>query len=219
MRAKFNRYRAQRYARIQEDALDRVAKATGRPREELYIMNASSNSEADILSGKKVPNDLDVTIAQKVYDQPKVAPITKKPVTNKNYDVVIEQSIGEEALAMSTYKELMGMEAPDLATAKAFMKHKDITYVAPGKEYGYVIEFNREAYFDLKGMTDKSQYGRALEGLYLNRDTVKFKGQEWYNRAREAGKQAAEAEAAAARRSTASAAIPPKSWGWTHRRR
>ena len=40
MRAEFNRYRAQRYARIQEDALDRVAKATGRPREELYIMNA-----------------------------------------------------------------------------------------------------------------------------------------------------------------------------------
>ena len=78
LRAEFNRYRTQRYARIQEDALDRVAKATGRPREELYVMNASSNSEAEILAGSKVPNDLDVTIAQKVYDQPKIDPVTKK---------------------------------------------------------------------------------------------------------------------------------------------
>ena len=66
--------------------------------------------------------------------------------------------------------------------------------MAPGKEYGYIREFNREAYFDLPGMIDPEQYSRDLRGQAINRDTVKYKGQEWFQRARIANQQAAEAE-------------------------
>ena len=189
MRAEFNAYRNRVKQRTAEKLLDDIAAETGKRRQDLFIQSATSNDLADELAGRKVPEDWDVTVREHVNPDPN-APVSGKPVdgvydvTPTNLDpkkqVVMKQTSSQNALALNLYKEMYGVEAPSLDDALKAMKEADVTYVSPWGDQGYVIEPNLEAYADLPGMIDKSQFGRDLEAVAMNRATFEYKGNEWY---------------------------------------
>ena len=72
------------------------------------------------------------------------------------------------------------------------MKKLDVTYVQPVWTKGQKIELNPEAYADLAGMIDKSQIGRELKALGMNRKTFAHKGNEWYRAAEKLYAQSAD---------------------------
>lgn len=191
MRAEFNAYRSRVKQRTAEKLLDDIAAETGKRREDLFIQSATSNDAVEELAGRKVPEDWDVTVREQVSADPKT--VSGKPVdgvydvTPTNLDpkkqVVMKQTLSENALARNLYKEMYGVEAPSIDEALRAMKEADVTYVSPWGDQGYVIEPNLEAYADLAGMIDKSQFGRELKALALNRATFAYKGNEWYRAA------------------------------------
>ena len=187
-RAEFNAYRNRVKARTTEKLLDDIAAETGKRRQDLFIQSATSNDIADELAGRKVPEDWDVTVREHVNADP--ATVTGKPVDGV-YDVmptaldpkkqvVMKQTASKNALARNLYKEMYGVDPPSLEVALQNLKDADVSYVAPWGDDGYVIEPNLEAYADLAGMIDKTQQGRELMALALNRKTFEYKGNEWY---------------------------------------
>lgn len=192
MRAEFNAYRNRVKQRTTEKLLDDIAAETGKRREDLFIQSATSNDAIEELAGHKVPEDWDVTVREHVSADP--GTVSAKPGADGAYDVmptnldpkkqvVMKQTASENALARNLYKEMYGVEAPSLDEALRAMKEADVTYVSPWGDQGYVIEPNLEAYADLPGMIDKSQFGRELNALALNRATFAYKGNEWYHAA------------------------------------
>ncbi|MBO6054989.1 MAG: hypothetical protein J6P31_05655, partial [Oscillospiraceae bacterium] len=193
MRAEFNAYRNRVKQRTTEKLLDDIALETGKRREDLFVQSASSNDAFDEIAGRKVPEDWDVTVREHVNPDPGT-PVKAGPDADGVYDVmptnldpkkqvVMKQTASENALARNLYKEMYGVDPPSLEEAMRAMKEADVTYVSPWGDQGYVIEPNLEAYADLPGMIDKSQFGRELNGLALNRKTFEYKGNEWYSRA------------------------------------
>ena len=187
MRYEFNRYRSQVKARVSEKILDDIAKETGKKRSELYITSASSNTNADVQAGKTVPEDWDVTVTEVCYSNPGKSDVY----------LVIDQKIGDDALARNLYKEVFGIEAPTIQQARDMAKKLDATYVQPVWTKGQTIEPNLEAYADLPGMIDKKQFSRDLNALELNRKSFAHKGNEWYKRGDSMLASAAEKEARA----------------------
>lgn len=178
LRAQFNRYRETLLDEVQLEALNDIAKETGIPRENLYIMNASSNANTKIRSGKKVPSDRDISYKQKVF-------------SDRSLDVTIDQSLGERAIARRLYKKLNGKEPDTIKEAIEFMKGKDVTYVNPRGDSGSLVSGpNLEGYADLKEMTgiksdgtiDKSLMANDLHNPYIDRASIKHKAMEWFGR-------------------------------------
>lgn len=188
MRAEFNAYRNRVKQRTTEKLLDDIALETGKRREDLFIQSATSNDAIEELAGHKVPEDWDVTVREHVSADPKT--VSGKPVDgvydvmptalDPKQQVVMKQTASKNALARNLYKEMYGVEAPSLEKALENMRSADVSYVSPWGDQGYVIEPNLEAYADLAGMIDKSQIGRDLKALALNRATFAYKGNEWY---------------------------------------
>ena len=182
MKAQFNAYRETLLDEVQLEALSDIAKETGIPRENLYVMNASNGSKAAYKQGKKVPSDRDISFKQKV-------------LSDRSRDLTIEQNIGERAVARRLYKKMNGREADSIEEALAFMEGKDVTYVHPEKSSAdsFVFEHNLEAYEDLSGMVgikvdgtmDKSLMKNDLHNLQINRASIEHKGVEWFNRSRQ----------------------------------
>ncbi|MBE6910195.1 MAG: hypothetical protein E7474_11585 [Ruminococcaceae bacterium] len=187
MRAQYSHYHETACDRAQQGAIKDLASDYHIPEDELYCGNASSGSRADYYSGKKAPNDRDITISRKVR-------------SDRSKDFAIGQDEAERAIARRLFKELKGYEADTIEEAVAFMKEMDVTYVAPqGNSFrNYVIEPNLEAYTDLPGMIDRSRFGTELKGLGMNQATMAYKGKEWFNQSKECLAKAAELEARAA---------------------
>ena len=178
LRAQFNRYRETLLDEVQLEALNDIALETGIPRENLYIMNASSNAGNKIKTGKKVPSDRDISIKQKVF-------------SDRSMDVTIDQSLGERAIARRLYKKMNGKEPDTIKEALDFMKAKDVTYVNPRGDSGSLVSGpNLEAYADLDAMTgikadgtiDKSLMSKDLYNPYIDRASIKHKAMEWFHR-------------------------------------
>ena len=177
MRYEFNRYREGTLNRVEELALDDIARERGIPREELYVSNATSNQNFDYTS--KIPGDRDSTFNRIVH-------------SDRSQDFALSQDWGEKAMARNLYKELNGVDPPSIEEALRFMKAKDVTYVCPEGSYymNHVIEPNMDAYADLGGMIgltkagvmDKTLLNQELKGLALNQKTVAHKGKEWFTR-------------------------------------
>lgn len=180
IRAEYNKFKHGFHERVQNTALDLISEDTGILRDSLYTQNVSSNKLADELAGKTSSVDLDVTAAEEV-------------VSDRSKDIVIGQTTGSINLAKATYKNVYGRlpaNEKELAEAIELAMELDITYVSPGGDYGYVIEHNAEAYYDLPGMLDKSQYNRALKGKTMNQKTIYHKASEWYKRGDKFSEQA-----------------------------
>ena len=202
MRIEFNRYRSKVRQRTAEKTLDDIARETGKRREDLYISSATSNSNADELAGKTLPEDWDVTITEVNYSDAKRAasyavddpsvPKSLQAASKENIYLVIDQELAQNALARNLHKEVYGFDAATIKEAVAAMKKLDVTYVQPVWTKGQTIEPNLEAYADLAGMIDKSQIGRELKALALNRKTFAYKGDEWYHAADKLLAQSAE---------------------------
>lgn len=187
MRAQYSHYHETACDRAQQGAIKDLAADYHIPEDELYCGNPSSGSPADYYSGKKAPNDRDITISRKVH-------------SDRTKDFAIGQDEAERAIARRLFKELKGYEADTIEEAVAFMKDMDVTYVAPqGNSFqNYVIEPNMEAYVDLKPMIDKKLFGTEIKGLGMNQATMAFKGKEWFNQSKECLEHAAKLEAEAA---------------------
>lgn len=194
-RAEFNRVRNEFNTAVKETFLDNCASRTGKLRKDLYVQSVSSNKLAEELAGKSISEDLDVTAAETVY-------------SDRTRDVVIGQTLGEEELAKAVYEKRFGAppaSAAELEAAKALCQEMDITYVSPGGDYGYVIEHNPEAYFELDLMIDKAKYSQALQAPTMTRTTIQHKANEWYHRGDECYQEAYQLEARAAGTSSAEA--------------
>ncbi len=187
MRYEFNRYRNKVKAKVSEKMLDDIARETGKKRNELYIQSATSNSDADVLAGKTVPEDWDVTVTEICYSNPKAS---------KNF-LVIDQDIGQDALSKNLYKEIYGVDPPSLEVARDMADKFDVTYVEPVHHKGQKIEVNLEAYADLDGMINPNEFNRDLKLLELNRKAFAHKGNEWYKKGDNMLASAAEKEAKA----------------------
>ncbi len=167
MRAEVQRINMMQRQQIINNVLDDIALTTGKNRADLYVENATSNQEWRALAGEKGkgPNDMDVTVHEYVHSDP-------------SKSVVIDQTIGENALARETYKSYHnGMEASSIEAAKDFTQKVDYTYVSPWMNQGnkYEIEWNPEAFYDLKQMIDPNKYGEALEGSGLDKAALEHK--------------------------------------------
>ena len=195
MKIEFNRYRSRVRQSTAEKVLDDIARETGKRRQDLYISSATSNVSADELSGLTVPEDWDVTVTEVNFSDAKRAnsfaiddptvPKNVQAASKENIYLVIDQELAQNALARNLHKEVYGFEAATIEQAKAAMKKLDVTYVQPIWTNGQEIIPNLEAYADLAGMIDKSQIGRDLKALGLNRKTFEYKGNEWYRAADE----------------------------------
>ena len=196
MRAQFNRYRETLLDEIQQQAVKDVAAELGIPENELYVMNASNNAKADILSGKKVPGDRDITILRIINR------------ADHSMDVAVKQKLGEETVALLLWRKLHGgKDPPSMQDALKFMQGKDVTYVNPYLQDGLYYEHNLDAYEDLAGMLglkpdgsfDKSLLAKDLHNPVINQISIRHKGVEWFGtRASEKLAEAAAKEAQAA---------------------
>lgn len=202
MKIEFNRYRSKIRQRTAEKTLDDIAAQTGKRREDLYMSSATSNSSLDEAMGKSVPEDWDVTFTEVNFsdlkrqnsfaiDDPTV-PKNILAQSKENIYLTIDQKLAEQALARNLHKEVYGFEADTIEQAVAAMKKLDVTYVQPVWTKGHKIELNPEAYADLAGMIDKSQIGRELKALGMNRKTFAHKGNEWYRAAEKLYAQSAD---------------------------
>lgn len=195
LRAQFNRYRETLLDEVQAEALADIARETSIPRENLYVVNASSGSKAAYAQGKRVPSDRDISFKQKV-------------LSDRTRDLTIDQGMGERAVARRLYKKMHGEEAETIEQAMEFMSDMDVTYVNPEKyaDGGHVFEHNLEAYEDLSGMlgikpdgtVDKSLMKDDLHNLQINRASVEHKGVEWFDKSRRSADAASAVEAEAA---------------------
>lgn len=167
MRSEVTRVRNMKIREISNMALDDIALTLGKNRADLYIDSATSNKEWRALAGERgcMPNDFDMSGMELNRSDP-----TKS--------VVIDQTVGENALSRATYKAFHGgAEPPDIDVAKRFAKKVDNTYVSPWMDQGnkYEIEWNPEAYSDLKALTDPSHYGDELRGSGLDKKAFEHK--------------------------------------------
>lgn len=190
VRAEFTRVRKLHRQNLMEKVLDDVAQTTGKNRSDLYFESITSNNAWKEDAGLTMGEDLDLTIREKCYSK-----------GSQGMDVVIDQTVGENAVARRVYKEFHGgAEPPSIEAAKEFAKDVDVSYVSPWMDQGnkYEIEFNPEAYYDVKGLLNKENHGDPLKGKALDRQTIAHKGVEWYNRGKkfEATAKSMEAEAA-----------------------
>ena len=198
MRAQFNRYRETLLDKVQEEAMDDITKATGIPREDLYVMNASNGVKTEYAQGLSVPGDRDISIKQKVHSDP-----------SRASDLTINQSVGQEAVAKRLFKKLKGREPrlDEIDQAMQLMDDMDVTYVHPEKDSAarYVFQHNLEAYEDLPGMVGIGKDGKMNKGNLkndlhnkkINQAAVSHKGMEWIERADKGIEQAAKLEAEA----------------------
>lgn len=193
MRAEYNRYRSRVLEEARMDTLDDIAAETGVPREDLYSFNASANSNK--LPTKSIPNDSDESFMVMVR-------------SDRSKDFTVDQNIAQNAMARNFYKRMTGKEPPSIEEARAFMEDYDVTVVSEYKTSPSAMHSRRnpEAYADLSGMTgimkdgtvDRSLQGMELKGAALNRETVTYKGREWYtDKAGRSLEKAAECERAA----------------------
>ena len=190
VRAEFTRVRKLHRQNIMEKVLDDVAEATGKRRADLYFESVTSNNAWKEDAGLTLGEDLDLTIREKCYSD-----------SSKGMDVVIDQSIGENAVRNRLYKEFHnGAEPPTSQIAEEFANEVDVTYVSPWMDQSskYVIEFNPEAYYDVKQLLNKNNHGDPLKGKALDRQTIAHKGKEWYSRGKKYEAKAAQIEANAA---------------------
>jgi hypothetical protein len=195
MRAQFNNYRENLLDLVQKEALDDIAKQTGIPRDQLYVLNASSGSKKAYMTGKKVPGDRDITFRQKV-------------LSDRTKDLDITQTLGETTVAKKLFKKMNGREATSIDEALEFMKGKDVTYVNPTKDsaISYVFEHNLDAYEDLEGMIgmksdgtiDRGLLSKDLHNKVINQKTVAYKGKEWFQRSNKSFEKALDLELKAA---------------------
>ncbi len=178
LRAQFNHYRENLLDIVQLEALDDIARETGIPRDNLYVMNASNGSKMSYKTGKKVPGDRDISFKQKV-------------LSDRTKDLTINQSLGERTVARRLFKKMNGREADTIEEALEFMHGKDVTYVHPDGDsaVSYWFEHNLDGYEDLSGMIgmkvdgtiDKSLMGKDLHNKVINQKSVAHKGKEWFH--------------------------------------
>ena len=195
MRAQFNQYRETLLDEVQLEALSDIAKETGIPKDQLYVMNASNGIKTDYATGKKVPGDRDISFKQKV-------------LSDRSKDLTINQSTGQNAVARRLYRKMNGRDADTIEEALEFMKGKDVTYVHPEGDsaVNYVFEHNLDGYEDLSGMVgmkvdgtmDKSLLGKGLHNQAINQASVAHKGKEWFHMSKESVSKAAQLETQAA---------------------
>ncbi len=195
MRAQFNNYRENLLDLVQKEALDEISKQTGIPRDQLYVLNASSGSKKAYMTGKKVPGDRDITFRQKV-------------LSDRTKDLDITQTLGETTVAKKLFKKMNGREPKSIEEALEFMKGKDVTYVNPTKDsaISYVFEHNLDAYEDLEGMIgmksdgtiDRGLLSKDLHNKVINQKTVAYKGKEWFRRSDKSFEKALQLETEAA---------------------
>ncbi len=172
MRIEFNKYRNGVQQRVLEKTLDDLAAETGKSRANLYVNSVTGNSQYDELSGKVTAEDLDVSITEVNYSDP----------TREDIYLVLDKDMADKALARNLYKEVNGVEAASIEEALDFKQKHDITYVQPLRMKGQELEWDMEAFMDVKGMLDPAAHGRALRGLEMNRQTIAHKGMERYQR-------------------------------------
>ena len=188
VKAEFSKIRKSHRQSILDNVLDDVAQKTGKKREDLYFESVTSNEAWKEDAGLSLPEDLDLTIRERCKSQ-----------ASMDLDPVINQTIGEEAVAMATYKEFNGgKEPPSMKVAKEFATDMDVTYVSPWGDQGYVIEPNMEAFREVSKLLNTAHHGDPLRAQALERLTIAHKGKEWNKRGKACDARATELEADAA---------------------
>lgn len=140
-------------------AKDKLASLTGIPTNKIQILNASSSSNKLMMAGKKTTMDRDWT----AYYQ-----------NSKGEYVYFDQRLTEAVYNDSFYEATFSVKSADASIAKRFAKKTDQTVIED-------ILGHKESYGgDLTKMLDRSQHSIALNDRVKVRNTVAYKGKEWF---------------------------------------
>lgn len=155
-------------ARAEDITVTRLSKRYGIPKDQIIVINGSSNQAVDISTGKTVPMDLDITVAVRDGDEL----------------IVFDQNDVKQIYQEALYQSATGIEAPNAKVAEGFMQALDQTVMNDPS--------TNPASFgsDLETLTGK-KYDVALNDREMVQNALTFKVEEWLHHAEQVRKSLA----------------------------
>ena len=145
--------------KVRQDLADALNKKHGTKltADDIEVFNATSSSKADLLAGKRVTYDQDITWQVKGHS-----------------DIQIEQGMAQKIQNRRWYEECNGKMPPDDAIAERFAKKTDqsVVQAASPENYGSIDDLNRVLKDHNLPLLNPDRVGK----------TVTFKSTEWFNR-------------------------------------